>query len=269
MPQVKSPQKPTTLNTITRHPSPVIVFIDLETAPTRGWVWRNYEDNLIATDRDWYILSFVAKFSDGQIIARKLPDYPGYDRNKECDKALVKDLWNVFNAADILVAHNGKRFDIRKANARMIAHEMMPPATYKVIDTLEVAKRYFSFGSNKLTELGRYLGLGTKIETGGSALWFACMAGDPKAWRRMMLYNKRDVLLLECVYYRLRPWMVNHPNMNLYTGGDGCPTCQSYNVHRRGSQVKLNSVRQRFQCQDCGSWFASSKAIPPLLRQAA
>lgn len=43
-------------------PVPRVAFYDIETAPTRGWVWRNYEDNLIATDKDWYMLSFAVRW---------------------------------------------------------------------------------------------------------------------------------------------------------------------------------------------------------------
>lgn len=252
--------------------NPRIAFWDIETAPTRGWVWRNYEDNLIATDKDWYILSFAVKFSDEKKIRTyALPDYAGYAQHKECDKALVKDLWTLFNEADILVGHNGDKFDIRKSNARMIMHGLLPPATYKTIDTLKIARRYFAFGSNKLNDLGRMLGVGVKVAHTGSQLWFACMAGDPRAWKLMRKYNAQDVHLLEQVYYRLRPWMTNHPNVTLYGAGYGCPTCASTNVQHRGTQVKIASIRQRLHCQDCGSWFTGAKAVPPnhQLHQAA
>lgn len=253
--------------------SPRIAFWDIETAPTRGWVWRNYEDNLIATDKDWYILSFAVKFSDEKKIRTFcLPDYAGYEADKECDRALVGDIWKLFNEADILVGHNGDGFDIKKANARMIMNGYNPPATYKTIDTLKIARRHFKFGSNKLNDLGQYLGVGKKIPNAGSSLWFACMAGDPKAWATLRRYNAQDVNLLEKVYYKLRPWAANHPDLTLYGGGaTGCPTCASTNVQARGTQVKIASVRQRFHCQACGSWFTGAKAMPPnhRLMQAA
>lgn len=239
---------------------PRIAFWDIETAPTRGWVWTNYEANLISTDRDWYILSFAVKWSDEKKIRTyALPDYPGYSRDKECDKALVKDLWRMLDACDIAVAHNGDGFDVKKANARFIVHGLKPPSPYKTIDTLKIARSRFKFGSNKLTDLGRYLGVGQKLPHTGAHLWFSCMAGDAKSWSLMRRYNAQDVRLLERVYERIKPWAPNHPNLNLYTDGAGCPTCQSKKVQRRGTQVKLNSKRSRFHCQSCGTWFSGAK----------
>ena len=234
--------------------------MDIETAPTRGWVWTNYEANLIGTDRDWYILSFAVKWAhEKKVRTYALPDYPGYKRDKESDRALVKDLWRMMDAADIIVAHNGDSFDIKKSNARFIIHGLQPPSTYKTIDTLKIARSRFKFGSNKLNDLGVTLGLGKKLPHTGAHLWFGCMAGDPKSWSVMRRYNAQDVRLLERVYYRIRPWATNHPKMTLYTDGDGCPTCQSDNIQKRGTMVKLNSKRHRYHCQDCGTWFSGAK----------
>ena len=49
-----------------------------------------------------------------------------------------------------------------------------------------VARRNFMFNSNSLGDLGQTLGLGGKGDTGGFDTWLQCMAGDPKAWRRMI-----------------------------------------------------------------------------------
>jgi hypothetical protein len=241
------------------HRSPRIAFVDLETAPTRGWVWQNWDADLIRTDKDWYILSFAVKWSDEKKIRTyALPDYPGYKKNKECDRALVKELHRVFDEADIIVAHN-IAFDVKKANARFAIHNLKPPSPYKTICTLKIARAQFKFGSNKLTDLGTYLGIGGKLPHTGAHLWFSAMSGDELAWDTMRRYNARDVELLFKVFERIKPFAPNLPNLNIYTGADGCPTCQSGHVQRRGVMVKLNSKRHRFHCQDCGAWFASQE----------
>jgi len=240
--------------------NPKIAFFDIETAPTRAYVWENYDTNVIRTDRDWYMLSFAVKWSHKKSVQTvALPDFPGYQRNRECDKALSKALWEVFHEADILVAHNGDRFDIKKANARFLVHGFRPPSTYKTVDTLKVARRHFKFNSNRLDDLGRYLRVGSKLPHTGAHLWFGCMSGDEKSWRIMRKYNAQDVKLLEQVYYKMRAWAPTHPNLTLYKAkpvNPACPTCQSTNVQKRGVMVKLQSRRERFHCQGCGSWFA-------------
>lgn len=266
-----APTKPTTTLAV-NHPEliikqPKILFFDIETAPTRGWVWRIYEDNLIKTDHDWFMLSFAMKWAhEDEFKVFALPDYPGYKKDKECDRALVKDLWKYIDDADIIVGHNGDAFDLKKANARFIIHGMQPPSTYKTIDTLKIARRHFKFNSNRLNDLGTFLNLGEKLVHTGHHLWFGCMDGDPESWDLMKRYNIQDVRLLEKVYYRIRPWATSHPNLTLYDHSDGCPKCKSTNVQKRGFDYKLTTKRQRFQCQDCGGWFSGG---PPIKKNAA
>jgi hypothetical protein len=234
-----------------------VLYFDIEHAPTRGWVWRNYESNLIETDKDWYLLSFAYKWAhEKKVHTVALPDFEGYDKDKECDKHLAIELWKLFDAADVLIAHNGDKFDIRKANARFLTHGLRPPSPAKSIDTLKLARRHFAFSSNRLDDLGNYLGCGRKLAHTGKHLWFSCMAGDPKAFALLRRYNAQDVRLLERVYEKLKPWDQKHPNLTAWGEGVGCPVCESTNFQRRGVMVKVSAKRQRLHCQDCGHWFS-------------
>jgi hypothetical protein len=132
---------------------------------------------------------------------------------------------------------------------------MTPVSPIKTIDTKKVASAKFGFCSNKLNELGRQLGLGVKEQTGGYKLWIDCKAGVPKAWLKMKSYNKQDVVLLEQIYLRLRPWMTNHPNRNLFDGTlSNCPTCGSSRLQSRGYGRTISAIYHKYQCQNCGSW---------------
>lgn len=238
---------------------PRILYFDIETAPCLGWAWGIWEQNLIDLKKSWYVLCFAYKW-DGEkrIHTKALPDYRGYKKDTECDRALTKDLWKLFDEADIIVAHNGDRFDVKKSNARFAFHGLKPPTPYKTIDTLKIARRNFAFLSNKLNDLGAYLKVGRKLPHTGWSLWRGCMLGDAKSWRLMRRYNARDVELLEKVYQRLRPWHTTHPNLNAYKEKPNplaCPVCES--VHTRKGGFNVSKVRkvQRHICQDCGHWF--------------
>jgi DNA polymerase elongation subunit (family B) len=237
-----------------------IVFIDIETAPSLGWVWGKWEQNVIDFKRDWYILSFAYKVAgEKKIVTRGLIDYAGYRKDIDKsgnDEALVQDLWKVFDEADILIGHNGDSFDIRKANSRFLVHKLPPPTLYKTVDTLKIARRSFKFDSNKLDDLGRYLGVGRKLPNTGFNLWKGCMQGDAKSWKQMKEYNKHDVELLEKVYYLLRAWAPTHPNVN--KGENACPKCASFNVQKRGFSYTLQRQQQRFQCLSCRGWYIGS-----------
>src|ERR1035437_5750157 len=197
---------------------PKICFFDIETAPSLGYFWgKLWETNIIDVQAPWYMLSFAYKWlGENKIHTRALPDYPIFKKDKENDKELVEDLHDLFDQADILIAHNGDRFDIRKTNARFIMQGLRPPSPYKTIDTLKAARRHFQFESNKLNDLGQYLKLGRKLPHTGFDLWKRCMTGEKAAWQTMRDYNARDVELLEKVYEKLKPYMTNHPDLGVY-----------------------------------------------------
>jgi DNA polymerase elongation subunit (family B) len=184
-----------------------------------------------------------------------LPDFKTYKKDKENDKELVKKLHDLMSKADVICAHNGDNFDIKKSNARFIYHGLTPPPPHKTVDTLKVARKHFSFNSNRLNDLCTYLGIGQKVETGGFKLWKGCMNGDMKSWKKMCAYNKQDVVILEKLYLKLLPWIENHPNMNLYNNTDKkCPNCGSSSLQKHGIAFKRSMKYVRYQCNQCGAW---------------
>ena len=220
--------------------------------------WTTYEANAVWVERDTFILSFAAKWAhESRVKTFALPDYPGYPRHKHNDKHLVHDLWKMLDSADIIIAHNGDAFDIKKINSRLAVHGFRPPSPFKTVDTLKVAKRHFAFTSNRLDSLGESLGLGRKVKTGGFELWESCMKGSPSAWAKMKRYNAKDVTLLIKVYDKLLPWIGNHPNITVITDQEyGCRNCGSKSLTKRGFNFGATGKRQQYKCSDCGSWMS-------------
>lgn len=255
---IVSPETSSDYEIKTREPR--ILLFDIETAPNIGYTWGKYEQNVIAYTQEWYMLAFCAKWlNSGDVISKCLPDYQGYKSNPTDDGAMIRDLWKLFDEADVIVGHNGDQFDIKKSNAKFIIHGLNPPSPYKTIDTKKIAKRYFKFNSNKLDDLGNTLGVGRKMKHTGFDLWQDCMSGDLEAWEVMRMYNRQDVLLLERVYHKLKPYITNHPNMGILSEiEDACPVCASPNVHKRGHSITATGKKRRYQCQDCGAWSVGS-----------
>lgn len=243
---------------------PRVAFFDVENAPTLGYFWgKLWETSIVSVTNPWYMLSFSYKWmGEDKVHCHALPDYPLFKKDKENDKHLIEDLHDLFDEADILIAHNGDRFDVRKANARFIMQGLKPPSPYKTIDTLKVARRYFHFQSNRLDDLGQYLDVGRKMPHTGFDLWSRCMRGERTAWKTMREYNIKDVLLLEKVYERLKPYMTNHPDLTIYNETPGCPTCGSTHVHRRGFAVSRKRKYRRYHCGSCGSWYQGALIKP-------
>ncbi len=240
--------------------NPKILILDIETAPMRGTFWGLWKQNigLNQIENDWYILTYACKWlGEDDKLFDGLIEYPNhYKDNPECDRLVLESLRDLLDEADMIVAHNGARFDIPKINARLIKYGINPPSPYKIIDTLQVAKKKFRFTSNKLDYLAKYLGEGGKLAHQGMEMWLGCMAGDLHCWRDMLKYNIQDVDILEGVYKKLLPWIDNHPNVGLY-GEDKapkCPKCGGKHIQWRGYAYTNVSRFHRFQCQTCKGW---------------
>lgn len=231
-----------------------ILSLDIETFPILGFVWQTWEANVLKVVEDTSIACYSAKWLQGKQVTRALSDYPGYRPGKRDDKKLLQDLWQLLDEADIVVAHNGDRFDVKKINYRFMVHGMRPPSPYRTVDTLKEVKKVSSFDSHKLDELSRLLEHDRKVHTGGFSLWEGCMAGDASSWNKMKEYNAYDVILLEKLYLRLLPWMKGHPNVATGYGPDVCPKCQSTDLIRRGMGLNKTTAYQRYQCRSCGAW---------------
>jgi hypothetical protein len=233
-----------------------VLLFDIETAPNLAYVWGKYEQDVIAFKQERYILSFAYMWlSDEKLHVKGLPDYKMWKKDRTSDYCLAAELHRLFDEADVIVAHNGNKFDIKIVNAALLRHGFKPPSPAKTVDTLLVARNKFGFNSNKLDDIADLLKVGRKVHTGGFELWLGCLAGDKKAWKKMKEYNGHDVVLLEKVYLKLRPWMTNHPNLNLLKMVSCCPTCQSNKVHSRGFGYTKTTKYNRYQCQSCGGWF--------------
>jgi hypothetical protein len=243
--------------------APKILYFDIENAPNKSWVWGQYDQNVIAHVEEWYMLSVAWQWAgEDTIHVKSLADYKGYKPGTPCDKGLALDLWKLFDEADILIAHNGDAFDIKKANTRFLYHGFAPPSDYQTVDTLKIARKYFKFNSNKLDDLARILGVGRKLKHTGFSLWQDCMDGDQDAWKLMCKYNMQDVQLLKDVYMRLRSWHNRHPNVSTLKGHQGCPVCGATTTQatKRGFyRYPSLSVAQRYRCNQCTKYYLGTR----------
>lgn len=228
-----------------------VLLMDIEISPNLGYSWGKWEQNIIEFKEEWQILSIGYKW----LGEKKTHCITIDDLGSKNDKELTKIIWALFQEADILIAHNGKAFDIKKAKARFVFWKLKPCKHLSVIDTKQVAKNGFSFTSNSLDDLGKHLGVGRKIKHEGFGLWLKCMGGDRAAFKRMKKYNVQDVILLEKVYKRLLPWIPNHPSLAAIKEVVGCPNCGSSHVVKQGVRANHTGLRQQMQCKSCKGWY--------------
>jgi hypothetical protein len=251
---------------------PKILHIDIETAPIKAFVWGLWKNNvsLNQIETDWYVLTWVAKWHRAEHLEEDaLPFHEEtYKKDPQNDKALLETLWPLLDEADIVVAHNGDKFDLPKLNARFIYHGIAPPSPYKTVDTLKVAKYTFRFTSNKLQYLANFLGFGGKEQTGGQQLWTDCIEGIQEAWDTMVTYNRKDVQLLEDVYTVMRPWIRNHPNFGVYSDENYsmCTVCGSPEIDNltesedKYAYTNLGKF-ELYKCTDCGKYIRGRSSV--------
>lgn len=244
------------LNTRKQKKGIKILVLDIETSPLKAYVWSRWKQNvyLEQTISEWFMLTWSAKWlGEKEVYSNRLNKEEVF---KEDDSRIVNNLWLLLDEADVVVAHNGNRFDIPKINSRFILNHLAPPSPYLQIDTKVVAAKQFGFSSNKLDALAGYFGIRHKDET-TFELWAECMKGNEESLEYMEKYNRGDIEILEEVYLRLRPYIKNHPNTGLFIEdyNSVCPTCGSKHikeVHNKFTYTQTSKFKV-IRCYDCGA----------------
>lgn len=234
---------------------PKVLLFDIETAPITAYVWGLWDNNvsLDMIKSDWYVLSWSAKWlNDNEVMY----DDQRNEKDIENDHRLLLGIWELLDEADIVITQNGKKFDVKKLNARFILHGFQPPSSYRHIDTLQMAKKNFAFTSNKLAYLSNKLcdvKKGDHKEFSGFSLWKECLAGNPRAWEEMEKYNKLDVLALEELFFKLAPWdstinfnVYHDETFNICKCGSDAFVADGFHYTERGKYA-------RYRCVECGT----------------
>lgn len=236
--------------------SPRILVLDIETAPLKMYAWSLWDEKMGVNqiDTEWSILAICAKWLD-----ESKPFYQDCRGEPRDDAELLVVVHHLLDEADIVVTQNGKSFDIKKINARLIEAGFGPYSPIRQIDTKEVAKRHFGFTSNRLEWLGKHVAGTKKSEHKkfpGFELWAECLNDNLAAWKEMEKYNKQDVLATEALYLKMRPWIEGHPNLATYGNVTAhlCPKCGSHDLQSRGVATTQTGRYSRYRCNSCGGW---------------
>jgi hypothetical protein len=181
------------------------------------------------------------------------------------DARICKSIWELVDEADIIIAHNGVNFDMKKLNARFMLNGLKPPSPYRIIDTLQAIRQAAGHTSNRLDYLGEIIKGEGKLSN-PKGLWKDCFWGDAQALLHMEKYNREDVYLLEDVYLFIRPWIKSHPNVGVYmfAGESRCATCGSKSLYEEGMQTTNVGMYRTFRCNECGALSKERKTMLPV-----
>jgi uncharacterized protein YprB with RNaseH-like and TPR domain len=168
---------------------------------------------------------------------------------------MVRAMHAMLCEADAVVTYNGDKFDIPKLDGEFILEGLPPTPKVASIDVVKTVRK-FGFVMNRLAFIGPLLRVGAKVKHEGFGLWRDVLEGNPKARAKMEKYNIQDVVLLEKLYKKIRPYIRNHPQLR---AGDECPACTKKKTHKRGWRYTRTFRIQRNQCSDCGHWFETTR----------
>ncbi len=186
-----------------------------------------------------------------------------YATPQECingdDFRIVAHMWDLYEQADAIVAHNSQQFDHKVLRGRAAVNGFPDLPTVKVLDTLVQAKKAFKLPSNSLETIAFYLGLESKMQHSGKDLWVRVQSGDADAMLNEMLpYCEQDVRVLSQVFDRIRSYgnLGSNFNAGLYydDGLRHCRSCGSTNVEATGRDIHTAvTTWSEYRCGACGA----------------
>lgn len=229
-----------------------ILLFDLEVSPMLAYTYNYYEGRVQKVVEPKKLLCFSYKWL-GETGTPKTHTLTEWTDDPKNDYYITYELWRLLDEANLAIAHNGNKFDGKMANTFFVEHNLKPPAPYKMVDTLTAARQKFKFPSNKLDELGKFLGVGQKTAITCNDLWEDCLKGDKKAYKLMAKYCANDVKLMEDIYWKLMPFAQTPAINKLVNEELVCPICGGKHFHKKGQVPDATiGVSWRYMCTSCG-----------------
>lgn len=216
------------------------------------------------------VLTFGAKtVGEEDLKVLNILDY--VDRSGDlikAEKRMLKDACEIMLDADVWLGHYACYFDIPFLNTRLLYHNLpVLPANFALIDTWKISRNRLKLRNNRLATISDFLKTLDEKNAILPEQWLRALGGHRASMNYIVEHNRRDVLVLEEVYMRLRPLVLDHPNRGLVDGRGGCSVCGSEKLQKRGFHITRTRKYQRYQCQKCGAWSKGTKPIQILTTQ--
>lgn len=245
---------------------PAILYFDIET--TLGVYW-GYElgQQYVGYERikkEPQVCVICYAVNDGRVQTLKF-DLTKYDLDKyddEADKEMLSKFIAITNSADLLIAHNGKFFDVAFMMGRIMKHQL-PTIKPTLMDDTYLLTKFAKTQSHKLDYLLKYFGLGKKKETRGLSMWKDVGMGKKPALKEMADYCVDDVIGLRKLYKYVKPYIKSSLNLSVfYEDADKCPSCGESGtlvLHDKRRYTK-SGYRRQYKCSNCGDYVTLGKS---------
>ena len=248
--------------------NPKIIVYDIETMPIpeeaiRQWpMLSNYFGVTFSADLSSVICIGWKELGKKKTHCINAWDFKNWKKNKNDDSEVLKEFLEVIKDADGVITQNGKAFDEKFIQTRLLLNNLETMPESRHADTKLMARK-LKLSSKSLKRMGYLFGDQQKSDSGGWDSWVDIWFYDcEKAKRHMEKYCKQDVRTTESVFKKLRQFAKGSnmlPNLNQFRSvkqfeedKNVCPYCKSEDIFKNGYHYTNTMNYQRIKCKSCG-----------------
>ena len=246
--------------------NPKVLYFDIETSPCIVYVWGCGKQfvGIKQIKKERKIISIGYVFNDDKNVRVLKMDLDKHNINRfddNADKEMLRKFVEVYNSANLVVAHNGRRFDRARIRARLVKYGLPDLDMNIPFDDSYTMTKEIDFTSHKLDHLGRYLDTGQKDQIDYS-VWTKIMEGSKKALNEMCSYMITDVVRLRDAYKKLKPYAKSRLNLSAFHNkAEMCPNCGSNNFKKDSIRYTNSGQYQSYKCKECGKRFQDGRNL--------
>lgn len=124
------------------------------------------------------------------------------------DKKIVKQINQLVRSHDVIVAHNGTRYDLPFLRTRALRWGLRPLLEPKIVDPLSIAWRKWKLRSNRLGAISSHLGIKDKKTPLDMSIWAdAMLNGNKRSMNLIVEHCIADIKVLSGVLKHVKPFI--------------------------------------------------------------
>lgn len=166
------------------------------------------------------------------------------------DLELIEKFRKVWEKADIVIAHYGKKFDIPYLNTRLLIHGRTRLPETPIVDTWQACKYQLKLNSNRLDSLIAAVGCPIKKTHLSGPIWVKASAGDKPSIKYVVDHCRADVDALHYCYHKIKGLINQHPTVQ--DKPEQCTACSGSHFRNLGWRRTATRVYRRYICLGCG-----------------
>lgn len=227
------------------------LYWDIEMLPGVFYGWSMYSEPFQQIENT--TISMISYRWDGEDEVHSIHlNEKQYNKNIRNEKPIIKEFLKVVNQADVMVAHNGDKFDWKKFNFKVAKYNLKPVKKPILVDTLKMVKQEMSADSHRLGDLCREFNLPVKIPLNGG--FTAAFRGYGK-YLELVNYNRQDIICLEMLYNYIKPHCrPKYDVSKLDNKNRACSSCGSCDIIKYGKYILATGKQvSRYRCKTCKS----------------